>query len=169
MYIQFFGEGGDQMLTEETKWLAITHKSFDQGKRGFNDRLSYLGKRIVEFQTSTLLVAAPRNPTAQRGPDEFDRMPFEHPALEGLTNLSERIKLEILHKNRLAQLAREYGVDAVLRWKPRKAENLQASGIDVVLAQAVYGIVGAVSLERGGAQANRIVRERILSPLGVAS
>ena len=42
-YIKFLGRGGDQMLTEEVKWLAITHKSFDQGRRGFNDRLAFLG------------------------------------------------------------------------------------------------------------------------------
>jgi large subunit ribosomal protein L15 len=43
-YIRFFGPGGDKLLTDETKWLAVTHKSFDHGRRGFNDRLSYLGK-----------------------------------------------------------------------------------------------------------------------------
>lgn len=42
-YIKFLGRGGDHMLTEEVKWLAITHKSFDQGRRGFNDRLAFLG------------------------------------------------------------------------------------------------------------------------------
>ena len=42
-YIKFLGRGGEQMLTEEVKWLAITHKSFDQGRRGFNDRLAFLG------------------------------------------------------------------------------------------------------------------------------
>ena len=31
------------MLTEEVKWLAVTHKSFDHGKRGYNDRLAFLG------------------------------------------------------------------------------------------------------------------------------
>ena len=43
MYIQFLGPGGDTMLSEETKWLAVTHKSFERGRRGFNDRLSFLG------------------------------------------------------------------------------------------------------------------------------
>ena len=43
MYIRLLGEGGNKMLSEEVKWLAITHKSFDQGKRGFNARLSYFG------------------------------------------------------------------------------------------------------------------------------
>ena len=42
-YLQFLGPQGDELLTDETKWLAVTHKSFDHGRRGFNDRLSYLG------------------------------------------------------------------------------------------------------------------------------
>lgn len=43
MYIQLLGNGGDKMLTEEVKWLAVTHKSFDHGRRGFNDRLTFMG------------------------------------------------------------------------------------------------------------------------------
>lgn len=43
-YIKFLGRGGDSVLTEEAKWLAITHKSFDQGRRGFNDRLAFFGR-----------------------------------------------------------------------------------------------------------------------------
>ena len=35
--------GNHNLLSEETRWLAVTHKSFDQGKRGYNDRLSYIG------------------------------------------------------------------------------------------------------------------------------
>lgn len=42
-YEVFLGRGGDALLTEEVKWLAVTHKSFDQGRRGFNDRLAFLG------------------------------------------------------------------------------------------------------------------------------
>ena len=43
VYDQVLGRGGYQMLTEEVKWLAVTHKSFDHGRRGFNDRLAFLG------------------------------------------------------------------------------------------------------------------------------
>lgn len=73
----------------------------------------------MDLQTSYLLVAAPRDPTVPKGPDEYERLPFEHPALDGLTNLSERMKIEVLSKSRLAQLARSYNVDRVMRWKPR--------------------------------------------------
>ncbi|KAL8992419.1 MAG: hypothetical protein Q9188_007589 [Gyalolechia gomerana] len=37
------GKDGDRLLTDEVKWLAVTHKSFDHGRRGFNDRLAFLG------------------------------------------------------------------------------------------------------------------------------
>ena len=43
MYRRLFGGEGDSMLSDEVKWLAITHKSFDQGRRGFNDCLAYFG------------------------------------------------------------------------------------------------------------------------------
>ena len=47
MYVRILGDGGDKMLSEEVKWLAVTHKSFDQGRRGFNDRLAYFGVFIL--------------------------------------------------------------------------------------------------------------------------
>lgn len=42
------------------------------------------------------------------------------------------------------------------------------SGLEVVTAQALYSIVGAISLERGGEAANRMVREAIMMPLGLS-
>lgn len=43
-YTKLLGEGGDTVLTDEVKWLAVTHKTFEQGKRGYNDRLGFLGR-----------------------------------------------------------------------------------------------------------------------------
>jgi large subunit ribosomal protein L15 len=44
-YANLLGEGGEYALTDEIKWLAVTHKSFDQGRRGFNDRLAFFGSK----------------------------------------------------------------------------------------------------------------------------
>lgn len=52
-YIKFLGRGGENVLTEEVKWLAVTHKSFDQGRRGFNDRLAFFGKAITHTKSLT--------------------------------------------------------------------------------------------------------------------
>ena len=43
VYNRLLGGSGHNLLGEETKWLAVTHKSFDHGKRGYNERLAVLG------------------------------------------------------------------------------------------------------------------------------
>jgi large subunit ribosomal protein L15 len=53
MYKKLFGKGGENLLTDEIKWLAVTHKSFDQGRRGFNDRLALLGNIDTVLVDST--------------------------------------------------------------------------------------------------------------------
>ncbi|AEO62190.1 uncharacterized protein THITE_2106075 [Thermothielavioides terrestris NRRL 8126] len=57
MYNRLLGPKGDRMLPDEIKWLAITHKSFDQGRRGFNTRLAYFG---AFAETCTLPFCHPR-------------------------------------------------------------------------------------------------------------
>ncbi|KAJ5794682.1 hypothetical protein N7457_001281 [Penicillium paradoxum] len=167
-YIRLFGNGGDKLLSDETKWLAVTHKSFDQGRRGFNDRLAFLGKRIVQLQASLALAqGAPSAGAAQA--DEFGRVPFTHAALDGLNNLSGDTKKILTERSKLAELANKYELQKVLRWSPRKPNDLRASGLELVLAHTMYAIIGAVSLEKGGVVATKLARERILDPLGVKS
>ncbi|KAJ6110713.1 hypothetical protein N7486_002948 [Penicillium sp. IBT 16267x] len=168
-YIRMLGNGGEKLLSEEVKWLAVTHKSFDQGRRGFNDRLAFLGKRIVQLQTS--LALAQSAGTANNAPktDQFGRVPFTHPSLEGLGNLSTSTKSFLTDRTKMAELARKYDMQKVVRWEPRKPDNLIASGLELVLAHTMYAVIGAVSLEKGGLVANKLAQERILEPLGIKS
>lgn len=52
-YDRFLGSNGQRMLPEEIKWLAVTHKSFDYGRRGFNTRLAYFGMASREHGMHT--------------------------------------------------------------------------------------------------------------------
>jgi large subunit ribosomal protein L15 len=143
-YIRMLGQGGDKVLGDEVKWLAVTHKSFDHGRRGFNDRLAYLGmwtpmrclvggvlmlvlgRRIVELQTSQALINSPqetqwpRDAKGTPGADEFGRKPFLHPALGGLQGLTDAVEGAVLSKARLSLLGVRYGLDKVTRWKPKR-------------------------------------------------
>ncbi|KAI4124601.1 MAG: hypothetical protein LQ338_004720 [Usnochroma carphineum] len=118
-FIRVLGKQGDQMLTDEVKWLTVTHKSFDHGRRGFNDRLAYLGKRIVELQASLHMIAASAAVPETTVPDQWGREPFRHPVLAGLAGLTKERKQAVLDKKRVAQLASKYGLTEVLRWKPK--------------------------------------------------
>ncbi|OJJ78416.1 mitochondrial 54S ribosomal protein mL57 [Aspergillus glaucus CBS 516.65] len=166
-YIRMLGEGGETVLSEEVKWLAVTHKSYDQGRRGFNDRLAFVGKRIVQLQTSLALVQNPANSAGPVAEDPHGRQLFAHPALEGLDSLSDSTKVLLTGKTKLAQLAQKYDMQNVLRWSPRKPNNLAASGIELVMAHTMYAVIGAIALEKGGHFANKVAQDRILEPLGV--
>lgn len=172
-YARFLGVGGEEMLSEEAKWLAVTHKSFDQGRRGFNDRLSWYGRRVLSMHTSLALLSSPPTPTSLLHPSSSStdetRQPYEHPLLSSLSNISASPSSHshILSKTRLAQLGKEYGLQNVIRWKPKKVDNLVGSGVELVMAQSVYAILGAVALERGGEVAGRVARNRVLGLLGL--
>lgn len=45
--------------------------------------------------------------------------------------------------------------------------NLKGSGVDVVTVQSLYAIIGAIALQKGGDVTRTIIRDRILSPLGL--
>lgn len=149
---------------DNLQWLAITHKSHSHGRLGFNDRLAYLGKRILDLQTSLALLSSPQSPvTLNLDPEHV----YSHPSLDGLENVSVPNKMQVLDKVRMAKLAGMYGLDGVVRWKPKKSDNLEGSGVNTVLAHTIYSIVGAVAMQKGGELAARTARERVLQPLGL--
>ncbi|KAM5444792.1 hypothetical protein MferCBS31731_000247 [Microsporum ferrugineum] len=165
-YLRMLGKDGDKLLSEEVKWQAVTHKSFDQGRRGFNDRLAYFGKQIILLQASLALVQNPAAYAPSAKADPFGRQPYESPALRGLEVLSQDTRSRLTGRREMAALARHYGINDVMRWVPRKQHNLTESGVDTIYTHAMYAIVGAIALENGSKVANEIVRDRILKPLG---
>ncbi|ESZ96242.1 hypothetical protein SBOR_3400 [Sclerotinia borealis F-4128] len=167
-YTQFLGRGGDEVLSDEVKWLAVTHKSFDQGRRGFNDRLAYFGRRILNLQTSLVLLQSPVATQTQLPQNTDDREQFSHPALDGLPNLTNVKVDEILSKERLASLGTQMNMRDIIRWEPRMKDDLEKSGIDVVIATSLYAIIGAIALQKGGDVAAKVARERVVKSLGIS-
>lgn len=128
-------------------WLCVTHKGFDHGRRGYNDRLAFFGliqtplepigtvangkistgRRIVNLHRSLAIVS--RSPTIPTHPrDVYGRVPFQHPALDGVRNLlgieskdSDEIEDPrfLGGKQEIAHLADRYGLLRVIRWKPK--------------------------------------------------
>ncbi|GAW12454.1 hypothetical protein ANO14919_018220 [Xylariales sp. No.14919] len=162
----FLGRDGEKMLPEELKWLAVTHKSFDQGRRGFNDRLAFIGRQICVVEAmEAIITSPPKYDDIVADLYAEKRQPFEDPALRSLDNLCGSQPNDIFTLKNMAQLAIDTGLGAVVRWKPRMPENPKGSGLYAVLSGAVYSVVGAIALQNGGKAASKIVRERIMKKL----
>jgi large subunit ribosomal protein L15 len=163
VYERLLGQGGSKLLPEEVKWLAVTHKSFDQGRRGFNDRLALLGRMTLIMETTKTIVA--KDPMSPPRKDQYKREPFLHPNLQSVDNLATQGAKDIAGKTNLSALAADVGLIDVVRWKPRKVQKLKSSGVDVVLNGAIMAIIGAITLQHGAVVASQVIRERILSRL----
>lgn len=81
------------------------------------------GKRIVNLQTSLALFHAYSATPSPPPPDQFEREPFEHPSLDGLRGLTNESKNIIDKHQRLARVAETYGLNHVIRWKPKNVRN----------------------------------------------
>lgn len=128
MYEKFLGKDAVDWLESEVKWLAITHKSFDQGRRGYNERLAFLGRKMMELQTGLALMNKGPGSGKQldqlKRKDIYGRYPFMDPALDGISNVSIFQKEQVLDEKRLAQLAERSGLQEVIRWKPRQVYSI---------------------------------------------
>lgn len=149
----------------------MTHKSFVQGARGFNEKLAFYGKRIVELQASLALFNDPARPQLPAMDSEEDGPVIgpttTYTALEGLENITTEAKAQSIPEAELSKLARSYGLNKVVRWLPLNTTNLGRSGIEGVHAVTLYAIIGALALQKGGLVATTVVQERILRPLGM--
>lgn len=74
----------------------------------------------MQLQASLALVQNPDTASAPVGADEYGRVPFAHPALNGLKNLSSNTKSFLTDRAKLAELAQKYDMQKVIRWSPRK-------------------------------------------------
>ena len=164
MYEKLLGRDLARSLPEDLKWLAVTHKSFDNGRRGFNTRLAFFGRMILALETTKAIMAGP---APSHAADPLGRTPFTHPALDNVDKLQVVQPHHYASPERLSALSREVGLAGVVRWKPRMPDNLEGSGQTTVLTSTLFAIIGAVSLHHGAEVANRLVRERIVKALAV--
>ncbi|TLD30870.1 hypothetical protein PspLS_02955 [Pyricularia sp. CBS 133598] len=166
-YNKFLGRDGALMLGDEAKWLSVTHKSFDQGRRGFNARLAFYGKQILRFEITQTILASPPVQRAEPGTENAveTRQPFEHPALARVGNLAYISFRDIVDKVKLQRLGMEYGLHEVVRWQPKKVSDLSSSGLQTIMKNSIYAIIGAISLQHGAEVARRVCRERVLKKI----
>lgn len=167
MYQKLVGPEIARTLPDELKWLAVTHKSFDNGRRGFNTRLAFFGRMILALETTRSIMGKPLSsiPENDNQNDPYGREAFSHPALDCVDKLNTVQPHQFATPAKLTALAREVDLPGVVRWKPRMPDNLEGSGMTTVMTSTLLAIIGAVSLHHGADVANRVVQGRIVKHL----
>ena len=77
----------------------------------------------MDLQTSLALLQNSSTKQTPPMPDQYRREPFQHPVLQGLEGITEHGRATTLDKRRVGGLAEQYGLDAVVRWKPKRVDT----------------------------------------------
>lgn len=142
-------------LSDETAMQIFTHKSFNHGKLAYNEKLAFLGRRVLYLRLSEFLISRPTSSdTAIEGAD--------------IDAISTRRLEDILSLQRLGDLALSLqGLPSLLRWKPKDVKDKQASGERKVAAEALMALVGAIESQFGAVKAKEFVDDKVIPKLNV--
>lgn len=71
------------------------------------------------------MLSRPRNRKLQPStlPDQFGRTPHVIEALNNVENIDAHLRERVLEKRELARIAKDYGLQGVVRWKPRQVSG----------------------------------------------
>ncbi|KAF8468140.1 ribonuclease-III-like-domain-containing protein [Kalaharituber pfeilii] len=172
MYEKLFGMGprGANVLPEDLRWQAVTHASFDHGRQPYNNKLAFLGRRILFFHVNLHIINQTPLPSSKpsessAGPaivtSDFGTYrapsPFEHPDYKNLESATYDAVGEHVNDEFMASVARRAGIPKVMRWKPMNVNDLTQSGENTVAMECLHAIIGAIALTRGGLEAKKFV------------
>ncbi|KAF9425590.1 hypothetical protein BGZ94_007396, partial [Podila epigama] len=122
------------------KIQAVTHKSFAHGSLPTNEKLGYLGRTYLEMHITE---------------QKWDKVKSNKVLKASVSH--------VLQSEKLAKIARDNGVDEILRWKSPSSAPGSKVGEDTVLAHTMEAIVGAVYHDKGS-KAAREHRPSLLPP-----
>lgn len=129
-------------------WLqALTHRSYINEnicKTGHNERLEFLGDAVIELSVTKYLYENYPNPEGE------------------LTNW----RASLVNAGTLGKLAKDLGFKEFLLLSRGERSNLDSKAGMHILANAFEAVVGAIFLDRGMEEADRFLKQRLISQLG---
>lgn len=125
----------DPRITDTIAMQVFTHKSFQHGKSPYNEKLAFLGRRVLAYHVSTYSLTHP--------------IDLEVLDYRNVAKVIESIP----------------GFTALLRWKPKNEEAVLESGRKKVAAESFLALVGAIELRCGGHVAAKFVNGTVIPAL----
>lgn len=137
---------------------VITHKSFLQGIKPYNEKLSVMGSKLLNLYSAKYVINTPSN---------------NEMAIEGknLDVLGTPIARELCGRMALGLFAKYSNLNASLFWRSYNSLlSFLESGELKVSAQMMYALIGAVNFIHGKSVAEAFITEKLLrGPISLES
>ncbi|CUM63584.1 uncharacterized protein PRCAT00001163001 [Priceomyces carsonii] len=137
-------------ISDELALQVITHKSFGNGAKPYNEKLSAMGSKLMNLYFAKYVTSkSTSNELAING--------------KNLDSLGSPAARELGGRLALAMFARNNNVNRIMFWKSYNyGLSFEASGEMKVSAQMMYALVGAVTFVHGKETAEAFIKEKLL-------
>ncbi|CAK9436884.1 mitochondrial 54S ribosomal protein mL57 [Lodderomyces beijingensis] len=149
--------GSEYQIPQDIALQCITHKSFANGIKPYNEKLAAMGSKLLNLALVKYVIhknaaADSENPTSING--------------KNLSVLGSRWSRELASPEAAGYLARAESLNKTMFWTSRNPSlKFDASGELKVSSRLLYSLVGAINLYHGKAQAEKFIRENLIEGL----
>ncbi|KAK9702145.1 54S ribosomal protein L3 mitochondrial [Basidiobolus ranarum] len=133
---------GLKLANTELLLQSLTHKSYDHARVPTNERLEFVGNKVLDMYAAQHIYENHADINAQQ---------------------FEELLEQYVGKDALTQFGLDNGIDEVMRWKPASNQKESKIGLNTVSAKAVSALVAAVFHEKGAKVAKEIIQKSLLS------
>lgn len=148
-YIQEFLQD-KYKITNELALQVITHKSFANGIKPYNEKLSAMGSKILNLHLGKLVIES----------NTQNQLAIEN---KNLDILGQPIAKELTGRLSLGIFAKVNKLNSIMFWNSYNAQGLsfETSGELKVSAQMIYALIGAINYTYGKAATELFINEKI--------
>lgn len=137
-------------ISDELALQVLTHKSFGNGIKPYNEKLSAMGSKVLNLYLSKYVIDHPtKNENAIDG--------------KNLDVLGTPISRSLADRKAVGLFAKAAKLNSVMFWNSyNTGVGFESSGEMKVSAQMVYALVGAVAFQHGKSTAEEFIKEKLI-------
>lgn len=138
-------------ITNELALQVITHKSFANGIKPYNEKLSAMGSKILNLHLGKLVIETSSNTNNDMAINN-----------KNLDILGQPIAKELTGRLALGIFAKVNKLNSIMFWNSyNQGLSFESSGELKVSAQMMYALIGAINFTYGKEVTERFINEKI--------
>ncbi|KAI5954486.1 hypothetical protein KGF54_002261 [Candida jiufengensis] len=148
--------GDNYKIPDEIALQIITHKSFGNGIKPYNEKLAAMGSKLLNLSLAKHVINSPQ----QNQPQQLQ--------INGLnlSILGTPLSKELSSRKSTGYFAKLNNLNKIMFWKSRNPTlNFEQSGELKVSSQLIYSLIGAINYHYGKHKAEEFINEKFVKKL----
>ncbi|KAI5962237.1 uncharacterized protein KGF55_003313 [Candida pseudojiufengensis] len=169
--------GESYKIPDEIALQIITHKSFGNGIKPYNEKLAAMGSKLLNLSLAKHVISisqqnnnSSQSSSSSTSPSPLSTSSSSNPKLHinglNLSILGSPTSKELSSRKSTGYFAKFNNLNKIMFWKSRNPTlGFESSGELKVSSQLIYSLVGAVNYYYGKSKAEEFINEKLVDKL----